>query len=106
MAPLLDAAAVTSDQVLPLLRLTSILNSAPVPALCVQVIAWTLPTSHVTAVLGDVTVTVPATNANLPLVATAVVLFEETRTIADVVTVPATVQVKLPLLGTDVARDE
>ena len=106
MAPLLDAAAVTSDQVLPLLRLTSILNSAPTPALCVQVMAWTLPTSQVTAVLGDVTVTVPATKVNLPLVAIAVVLFEETRTIADVVTVPATVQVKLPLLGAEVASDE
>ena len=91
MAPPLDAAAVTSDQVLPLLRLTSILNSAPTPALCVQVTAWTLLTSQVTAVLGDVTVTVPATKENFPLVATAVVLFEETRTIADVVAVPATV---------------
>lgn len=106
MAPLLEAAAVTSDQVLPLLRLTSILNRAPVPPLCVQVMAWTLPISQVTAVLGEVTATVPATNENLPLVATAVVLFDDTRTIAEVVTVPATVQVKLPLLGTEVASEE
>src|SRR4051794_28980257 len=81
------------------LRLISILNCALAPRLCVHVMARTVPLVHVTAVLGEVTVTLAATSENLPLTPLAKKPFADTPTIAVVVADPVAVQAKLPVLG-------
>ena len=61
--------------------------------------ARTVPIVQMTAVLGDVTVTLPATSENVPLTPLAVKPFADTRTIAVVLAAPVAVQAKLPVLG-------
>ena len=72
-----------SDQVLPLLRLTSILNWAPRADVVRPGDGVDAPTGQVTSVLGEVTVTAAATRENVPLTALAAgVPLTDTRTIA------------------------
>ena len=74
------------------LRLTSILNWAPAPTLCVQVMACTVPIVQMTAVLGEVTVTLAGDQRERAAHAVAVKPFADTRTIAVVLAAPVAVQ--------------